>query len=73
MDYEHIPFICRRCHKYGHLYKHCPLNNEQETTRKQGGELRRTEKTDEGETGFQEIHRKKGQERKQQGYKNPQK
>jgi hypothetical protein len=26
LDYEHIPFRCRRCHEYGHLYKSCPLN-----------------------------------------------
>lgn len=24
LDYEHIPFRCRRCHEYGHLYKTCP-------------------------------------------------
>ena len=34
MDYEHIPFRCRRCHEYGHLFKQCPLNKEEETTRK---------------------------------------
>ena len=26
LDYEHIPFRCRRCHEYGHLYKSCPLS-----------------------------------------------
>ena len=26
LDYEHIPFRCRCCHEYGHLYKYCPLN-----------------------------------------------
>ena len=26
LDYEHIPFHCRWCHEYGHLYKSCPLN-----------------------------------------------
>lgn len=25
MDYEGVPFRCRRCHKVGHLYKDCPL------------------------------------------------
>lgn len=34
MDYVHIPFRHMRCHEYGHLYKHCPLNNDEETTRK---------------------------------------
>jgi hypothetical protein len=25
LDYEHIPFRCRRCHEHGHLYRECPL------------------------------------------------
>lgn len=25
LDYEGVPFRCRRCHKIGHLYKDCPL------------------------------------------------
>lgn len=25
LDYEGVPFCCRRCHKIGHLYKDCPL------------------------------------------------
>jgi hypothetical protein len=24
--YEHIPFICRKCHEHGHLFRDCPLN-----------------------------------------------
>lgn len=32
LDYEGVPFRCRRCHKVGHLFKDCPLN---------GGSLRR--------------------------------
>ena len=27
LDYEHIPFRCRRCHEHGHLYRDCPENN----------------------------------------------
>lgn len=27
LDYEGVPFRCRRCHKIGHLYKDCPLNS----------------------------------------------
>jgi hypothetical protein len=27
IDYEHIPFRCRRCHEHGHLFRECPLNN----------------------------------------------
>lgn len=29
LDYEHIPFRCRRCHEYGHLYRSCPLNGSE--------------------------------------------
>ena len=26
MDYEHIPFRCRKYHEHGHLYQDCPKN-----------------------------------------------
>jgi len=26
VDYEHIPFRCRKCHEHGHLFKDCPLS-----------------------------------------------
>jgi len=26
VDYEHIPFICRRCHEHGHLFRDWPLS-----------------------------------------------
>jgi len=26
LDYEHIPFRCRKCHTHGHLFRDCPLN-----------------------------------------------
>ena len=26
IDYEHIPFCCRKCHEHGHLFQECPLN-----------------------------------------------
>lgn len=26
IDYEHIPFCCRRCHEHGHLFRECPQN-----------------------------------------------
>jgi len=26
LDYEHIPFRCRKCHEHGHLFRECPLN-----------------------------------------------
>lgn len=25
IDYEHVPFRCRRCHALGHLFRDCPL------------------------------------------------
>jgi len=35
LDYEGVPFRCRRCHKVGHLYKDCSLltPTSQEATR----------------------------------------
>jgi hypothetical protein len=30
IDYEQIPFRCRRCHEHGHLIRECPLNKKQE-------------------------------------------
>jgi len=26
VDYDHIPFRCRKCHDHGHLLRDCPLN-----------------------------------------------
>lgn len=26
LDYEHVPFHCRKCHAHGHLFRDCPLN-----------------------------------------------
>lgn len=26
LDYEHVPFRCRKCHAHGHLFRECPLN-----------------------------------------------
>lgn len=28
IDYKHVPFICRKCHDLGHLYRDCPLNRK---------------------------------------------
>jgi hypothetical protein len=40
IDYEHIPFHCRKCHEHGHLFRDCPLNAQgpkaQETKQKYG-------------------------------------
>ena len=26
VDYEHVPFRCRKCHEHGHLFRDYPLN-----------------------------------------------
>jgi len=31
IDYEHIPFRCRKCHEHGHLFRDCPLNLQSKT------------------------------------------
>jgi hypothetical protein len=31
INYEQIPFRCRRCHENGHLIRECLLNKKQET------------------------------------------
>lgn len=59
MDYEHIPFRCRICHEYCHLYIQCPLNVAEETSRKQEEGKRRKESTEGGEESFQEIPKKR--------------
>lgn len=46
VDYEHIPFRCRRCHEYGHLFKQCPLNIVEESTEKKEEERKETEATE---------------------------
>jgi len=33
IDYEQIPFRCRKCHEHGHLVRECPLNNKAEETK----------------------------------------
>lgn len=29
LDYKNVLFICWRCDEYGHLFKECPLNQEE--------------------------------------------
>ena len=31
LDYEHVPFRCRKCHAIGHLFRDCPLNAQAKT------------------------------------------
>jgi len=30
IDYEQIPFRCRKCHEHGHLIKECPMKKSVE-------------------------------------------
>eukprot|EP00253_Pinus_taeda_P004844 PITA_04844 len=58
IDYEHIPFRCRRCHEYGHLYRQCPQNREGEAKTILEEERRKAEGSDIGEKGFKEVQRR---------------
>lgn len=58
LDYEHIPFRCRKCHEYGHLYRECPQNREGELKRIIEEEQRKTAITETEERGFKEVHRR---------------
>ena len=57
LDYEHIPFRCRRCHEHGHLYRECPL-----ATMAQGGKP----KEDKDAEGFTKVTGRKRQARRGQ-------
>eukprot|EP00253_Pinus_taeda_P029130 PITA_29130 len=61
IDYEHIPFRCRICHEYGHLYRKCPLNKEEESKKSQAAQQRNTVRMEEPERGFQQVVRKRKQ------------
>eukprot|EP00253_Pinus_taeda_P008955 PITA_08955 len=61
VDYEHIPFRCRKCHEYGHLVRQCPLNKEDEQRRSQEEQQKTTGKMEETEKGFQQVNRRRRQ------------
>eukprot|EP00253_Pinus_taeda_P014645 PITA_14645 len=61
IDYEHIPFHCRICHEYGHLYRQCPLNKEEESKKSQIAQQRNTVRMEDSERGFQKVVRKRKQ------------
>ena len=48
LDYEYIPFRCRRCHEYGHLYKSCPLNEVQQQPHQASGKEEQNRQTEDG-------------------------
>ena len=52
LDYEQIPFRCRRCHEYGHLFREFPLNEPKHKPGKEG---------DRADSGFTKVtSRKRG-------------
>lgn len=59
MDYEHIPFRCKRCHEYEHIYKECPLNRTEEVADKQEEERASAEDLGREKEGFKEVHNKR--------------
>jgi len=61
IDYEHIPFRCRICHEYRHLYRQCPLKKGEESKKSQMDQQRNTERMEDPERGFQQVIRKKRQ------------
>eukprot|EP00253_Pinus_taeda_P004972 PITA_04972 len=59
IDYEHIPFRCRKCHEYGHLYRQCPLNKEEEFDKSQETHQREAGEMGEVDRDFQQVSRRK--------------
>ena len=55
LDYEHVPFRCRKCHEHGHLFRDCPLNKPKMTA---------TQDIDKDEEGFQRAGKKRRQHKK---------
>ena len=46
VDYEQLPFKCRKCHEYRHFVKNCPKSTQEEVekNRKKAGIKQREEK-----------------------------
>ena len=59
-DYEQIPFICKRCHKHGHLFRYFPHNKKPGGTREQENQDAR---------GFIHVQNKKRSSKKSTGPK----
>ena len=64
LDYEQIPFTCRRCHEYGHLFRDCPKNNPKitpendELQTEQGFARSPSRKQGNQKQDSQEVHKK---------------
>jgi len=41
IDYEKIPFRCRKCHEHGHVVKECPLDKTAEDPKVDRAEKKR--------------------------------
>lgn len=37
LDYEHIPFRCRKCHEHGHLFQDFPQNSQSKSPANESG------------------------------------
>jgi len=55
VDYEHIPFRCRKCHEHRHLFRDCPLNKEMNKSR--------STKVKEADSFQKVVNRSKGSKR----------
>ena len=51
IDYEHIPFRCKRCHEYGYLFRHFPLNVPPQGQQPKNG--------DKDEEGFKKVNNRR--------------
>ena len=59
LDYEHIPFRCRRCHEYGHLLRECPITLAEKARDAENERRYGTRKTEKDEESFQEVQRRR--------------
>ena len=62
IDYEHIPFRCRQCHEYRHLYQDCQ-QIQRSPTQSPGGGVRDVE-------GFEKVGSRKRSAKKQSSQEN---
>ena len=60
LDYEQIPFGCRKCHEYGHLFRDYPMNSPKINPKKGA---------DQPDQGFSKVPSQKRRSRKQENQK----